>query len=119
MHFLGALPGLKLFFDACDLVCIPSKAESFGRVAIEAMAAGKAVVASDVSGLREIINAGGYRDWFASVMRNQLANSDARVIGDEKKKNAMVMAARRQGPREQQFAATPGSYCAGARKYAR
>ena len=40
---------------ACDLVCAPSRNEPFGIVTLEAWAAGKPVVASDVGGPREII----------------------------------------------------------------
>lgn len=38
------------------VLCIPSKWEGFGLVAIEAMSLGKPVVASNVGGLKNIIN---------------------------------------------------------------
>lgn len=38
-----------------DIVLVPSKAEGFGLVAVEAIASGRWVVASDVGGLREIV----------------------------------------------------------------
>ena len=38
-----------------DIVCIPSEYEPFGLVAIEAMSLQKAVIASNVGGLAEII----------------------------------------------------------------
>lgn len=41
--------------NACDVVVMPSRWEGFGLVAIEAMRAGKAVVASAVGGLVEIV----------------------------------------------------------------
>lgn len=41
--------------NACDAVVMPSRWEGFGLVAIEAMRAGKAVLASAVGGLREIV----------------------------------------------------------------
>jgi len=40
---------------ACDVVVIPSRWEGFGLVAIEAMRAGKAVVATSVGGLQSIV----------------------------------------------------------------
>jgi len=41
-----------------DIVVVPSRFEGFGLTAAEAMAAGKAVVASDTTGLKEIIDDG-------------------------------------------------------------
>jgi len=45
----------KDILNACDIVCIPSRNEPFGIVLLEAWAAGKAVVAADVGGLKENI----------------------------------------------------------------
>ncbi len=44
--------------NACDVVVMPSRWEGFGLVAVEAMRAGKPVIASSVGGLREIIEDG-------------------------------------------------------------
>jgi glycosyltransferase involved in cell wall biosynthesis len=49
---------MPAFYRACDLVCIPSRAESFGRTAIEAFAAETPVVATAVGGLQEIVTDG-------------------------------------------------------------
>lgn len=56
--FLGTVPDMAVFYRACDVICIPSRSESFGRTAIEAMAVGTPVVATRVGGLGEIINDG-------------------------------------------------------------
>ncbi|MBC7351516.1 MAG: glycosyltransferase family 4 protein, partial [Thermogutta sp.] len=56
--FLGTVSDMAVFYRACDVVCIPSRSESFGRTAIEAMAVGTPVVATRVGGLGEIINDG-------------------------------------------------------------
>lgn len=45
---------------ACDLLVVPSRWEGFGLVAVEAMREGKAVVASQVGGLRGILGDGRY-----------------------------------------------------------
>ena len=58
VFFAGNLPYEKLIglYKACDLVVFPSVwQEPFGRVAAEAMAAGKPVVASNVGGIVETV----------------------------------------------------------------
>jgi glycosyltransferase involved in cell wall biosynthesis len=55
---LGWLPRKKLFdiYAQSDICVVPSEwAEPFGLIAIEAMAMGKAVIASRIGGLKEII----------------------------------------------------------------
>ena len=57
VRFFGSAPFETLVdaLNASDIVCIPSRNEPFGIVLLEAWAAGKAVVATDVGGLRENI----------------------------------------------------------------
>jgi D-inositol-3-phosphate glycosyltransferase len=52
-RFLGAQPQdmLPLYYSAADVVAVPSRYESFGLVAVEAMATGTPVIASSVGGL--------------------------------------------------------------------
>ena len=49
---------LPLYFNACDLVVIPSTSDSFPNVALEALASGKPVVGSRVGGIPEIVEEG-------------------------------------------------------------
>lgn len=49
---------LPEYYKRMDIVWVPSRSEGFGLSAIEAMAQGCAVVASDTGGLAEIINNG-------------------------------------------------------------
>ena len=42
-------------FRACDVVCVPSRNEPFGIIVLEAWAAGKPVVASQIGGPNELI----------------------------------------------------------------
>jgi glycosyltransferase involved in cell wall biosynthesis len=58
VHFLGWVKDMPAFYRACDLVCIPSRAEPFGRTAIEAFATGTPVIATAVGGLQEIVTDG-------------------------------------------------------------
>jgi len=50
------VPDMRCFYRACDLVCVPSRSESFGRTVIEAFAAGVPVVASAVGGICETVD---------------------------------------------------------------
>jgi len=56
--FTGARRDLPAVMAALDLLVHPSREESFGRVVVEAMAAGKPVVASAVGGVPEIVEDG-------------------------------------------------------------
>jgi D-inositol-3-phosphate glycosyltransferase len=55
--FLDAIPhaDLPLYYNAADVCVVPSYYESFGLVALEAMACGIPVVASRVGGLKETV----------------------------------------------------------------
>jgi len=56
-RFLGFVPYREFLeiLNACDIVCLPSRNEPFGIALLEAWAAGKPVVATDVGGLGENI----------------------------------------------------------------
>jgi len=49
---------LPMFYSAADAVIVPSHYESFGMVALEAMACGTPVIASNVGGLRYTVRDG-------------------------------------------------------------
>ena len=82
--FVGAVPQveLPLYYNAADIFVMPSYFESFGLVALEAMACGLPVIATRVGGPREFVKAGetGYLiDWhcpepFAQRLDMVLAN---------------------------------------------
>jgi len=80
--------GLEAAYRACDLLCLPSldRAEAFGLVLLEAMRAGKAVLASDIpgSGVGEVIDPGrsgrlvapGDVDGWVTALREIIAHPD-------------------------------------------
>jgi glycosyltransferase involved in cell wall biosynthesis len=57
-RLLGYVENLTEFFAALDLYIMPSRSESWGLAALDAMAHGLPVVASDVGGLPEVVEEG-------------------------------------------------------------
>lgn len=57
VKFVGQKPqkDLRNYYSAADVVVMPSHYESFGMVALEAMACGTPVIISDVSGVSELV----------------------------------------------------------------
>jgi glycosyltransferase involved in cell wall biosynthesis len=58
VEFIGGAADVTAFYRSCDLIVLPSHWEGQGIVLLEAMAAGRAIVASDVDGIREVITTG-------------------------------------------------------------
>lgn len=54
-HFTGFRSDVPRLLPSIDILAVPSWREPFGRVAVEGMAAGCAVIASNVDGLPEIV----------------------------------------------------------------
>ena len=55
VHFMGYVQDMPAFYRACDFICIPSVAESFGRTVIEAFATKTPVIASGSGGIEDLI----------------------------------------------------------------
>ncbi len=55
VRFLGHRPDVDVLLHAADVVVIPSRRESFGRITLEAMARARPIVASRTGGLVEAI----------------------------------------------------------------
>ena len=103
MTFAGSVPqrDLPWYYSAADVLVLPSHYESFGMVALEAMACGTPVVVSRVGGLKTFVRNGesGYlvpwrcSDPFSQQIEMILANpSLRRAMGD-----AALIAARGMG----------------------
>ena len=54
VHFLGKSHRIEQITAISDILLLPSEAESFGLVALEAMGAGVAIISSNVGGLPEV-----------------------------------------------------------------
>jgi D-inositol-3-phosphate glycosyltransferase len=94
--FLDAIPhaDLPLYYNAADVCVVPSYYESFGLVALEAMACGVPVVASRVGGLKETVIDGhtGYLvPWRCA---DSFAESLGILLGDEALRRKMGREAR-------------------------
>jgi glycosyltransferase involved in cell wall biosynthesis len=60
VQFLGKVSDAQLdqCYAECDIFVAPSRYESFGLILVEAMRHGKAVVACDIGGMREVVTNG-------------------------------------------------------------
>lgn len=56
IHFLGICNNIPQILSEMDILVMSSHWEGFGLAAVEGMAAGIPVIASDVDGLREVVN---------------------------------------------------------------
>jgi glycosyltransferase involved in cell wall biosynthesis len=59
VHFLGFRNDVERILKSVDIVVLSSNWEGFGLAAVEGMAAGKPVIASNVPGLKEIVEGTG------------------------------------------------------------
>ena len=62
----GFLDDLSEFYAALDLFIMPSRSEGWGLTALQAMANGLAVIATDVGGLPRI--SGARQNWLAGTI---------------------------------------------------
>ncbi|NJR50567.1 MAG: glycosyltransferase family 4 protein [Leptolyngbyaceae cyanobacterium CSU_1_3] len=60
IKFWGEILDISAFLSTCDVVVIPSRWEPWGNVCVEAKAAGKPVIASDIDGLSEQVQDCGF-----------------------------------------------------------
>jgi N-acetyl-alpha-D-glucosaminyl L-malate synthase BshA len=82
--FLGKHTSVHELLACADLFLLPSASESFGLVALEAMACGAPVVASNVGGLPEVIEHGTTGYMFDIGDIDGMAEAGLRIMGDDK-----------------------------------
>ena len=92
--FAGERRSLGDLFAHADLFLLPSDQESFGLAALESLASGVPVVASDVGGVSEVVTQG-ETGWLVPA-RNPAAMARAvlSLLGDPARRKAMGRAAR-------------------------
>ncbi|MGH2617075.1 MAG: glycosyltransferase, partial [Thermomicrobiales bacterium] len=96
VRLVGSQPQnlLPLVYAAADVVAVPSRYESFGLVAVEALACGVAVVASRAGGLRFTIDEGSTGFLVKPQSPAALADALETILADDGLRAAMSAAAR-------------------------
>ena len=88
LRFLGKLKGIEKMLSIADVFVLPSKTESFGLVALEAMASKVAVISTNSGGLPEV-NIDGETGYLSDVGDvNKMANDTIYLLKDAKKLDA-------------------------------
>jgi N-acetyl-alpha-D-glucosaminyl L-malate synthase BshA len=96
VHFMGKQDNVEELIGISDLLLLPSENESFGLVALEAMACEVPVVASLVGGLPEVVTDG--VEGFLVEPRNieKMAECSLTVLAEESYRRAMGRRARQK-----------------------
>ncbi len=82
VRFVGQQSDVPLVMGALDVVAIPSDHEGLSMVALEAIALGKPIVASDVGGLPEVLNRGAHGVLCPIDVEHSFADALVRVLTD-------------------------------------
>lgn len=92
--FVGVVDRVASLLEAADLFLLPSATESFGLAALEAMASGVPVIASDVGGLPEVVEhrTSGYLAPVGDV--DQMAKYAIDLLSDWPRRKAFAHAAK-------------------------
>lgn len=94
VHFSGKQDNIEEFIGISDLLLLPSETESFGLVALEAMACEVPVIATNVGGVPEVVRDG--LDGFLSEIGDieKMAGFALTVLGDVARRSEMGKSAR-------------------------
>lgn len=110
VHFVGATTDVAGVYDTAVLTVIPSNWEGQGIVALEAMASGCPVVASDVDGLRDVIDAEKTGVLVDTTDPEEFARTLDRVLGDDTLQKNLSQTARTRVQKEFSVQAMVQSY---------
>jgi glycosyltransferase involved in cell wall biosynthesis len=100
VHFLGARPDAAALLGLADVVLIPHRQQGGTFTTLEAMAAGRAVVATNLPHLQAIIRTGETGNLATPADQPGLARACLRLLEDPKQRNAIGGAAREAVMRE-------------------
>jgi N-acetyl-alpha-D-glucosaminyl L-malate synthase BshA len=95
VHFLGKQSNVSEILPLADLLLMPSEQESFGLVALEAMACRVPTIATRVGGVPELIEDGVNGRLFAVGDIDAMAGAAVELLSDPDHYNAIADAARR------------------------
>ncbi len=93
VHFLGKLEAVAPLLAGADLFLLPSENESFGLSALEALACGVPVVASETGGLSEVVRDGETGALCPVGDVAGMADAGAHILSDPERWRAMSTAA--------------------------
>jgi glycosyltransferase involved in cell wall biosynthesis len=96
VHFAGYRTDVPTLMADADLLCVPSREEPFGRVALEAMAVGTPVVGRGVGGLADVVEDGVTGLLARTQSPLELARLMAALLTDSAARRAMSRAGRRR-----------------------
>ncbi len=94
VRFLGETPDIAHVLAAADLFLLPSSHESFGLAALEAMACGVPVIATNAGGMPAVVTDGRTGMLFAPGEVEAMADAARELLADEPRRKAMGAAAR-------------------------
>jgi len=94
LRWLGLRHDVPAVLAAVDVLVLASRFEGLPNVVIEAMAAGAAVVATDVGGCRELVHSGEHGVLVAPGDVEAIASAVSALLDDDRVRDAMVRAAR-------------------------
>jgi len=87
--------GVGRAMDAATVLCLPSRSEGLGRVVLEAMCRGRAVVGADAGGIPDVLGRGVNALLVPPDDAEKLASALVRVLGDRSEAARLGTAARR------------------------
>jgi glycosyltransferase involved in cell wall biosynthesis len=102
----GRQQDVRPYYAMADVVALPSHSEGSPNVLLEAMAAGRAVVATAVGGVSEIATDGENALLVAASDSEAMASSIARLLDDEELRRRLGSSAAKIAP-----SYTPEAYC--------